>query len=284
MSHELPHESSHELPHVNAKAKKRPKTRPPWVSLLIPALLAFIALIALGTWQIQRKAWKEGLIAALDAQLAAPPIALPPPASWPNLDRQKDEYRRVTLSVTFDNSHEALVFAAPSTFRPDITDPGYWVFTPARLAGGQTVMVNRGFVPDGKQAPKSRPLGQIAGPITIVGSMRWPGARHWFTPADEPAKNLWFTADPQSMAAAKGLGPVAPFYVEQESPVPPGGLPKPGKLMVTLPDNHLQYALTWYGLALVLVIWFAAWAFSSGRGETGDDPATAPQERISTSL
>jgi surfeit locus 1 family protein len=244
------------------------KTRPPWVGLLIPVVLAFIALIGLGTWQIQRKGWKEGLIAALDAQLAAPPIALPPAAAWPTLDRSRDEYRRVTFAATFDNSKEALVFAAPSTFRPDVSGPGYWVFTPARLAGGAIVMVNRGFVPDGRQDPKSRPQGEITGPIGIVGSMRWPETHHWFTPADEPEKNLWFAADPQAMAKAKGLGTVAPFYVEQESPVPPGGLPKPGKLMVTLPDNHLQYALTWYGLALVLVIWFGAWAYSSGREQT----------------
>lgn len=236
-----------------------------WIGLLVPALLTFVVLIGLGTWQIQRKAWKEGLIATLNAQLAAPPIALPTPSTWANLDRSKDEYRRVTFSATFENGKEALLFAAPSTFRPDVEGPGYWVLTPARLADGKTVIVNRGFVPDGRQDAKTRAAGQIAGPVNIVGSMRWPGERHWFTPADEPAKNLWFTADPQAVAAAKGLGAVAPFYIEQESPVPPGRLPKPGKLMVTLPDNHLQYALTWYGLALVLVIWFGIWAYGSIR-------------------
>jgi surfeit locus 1 family protein len=236
-----------------------------WVGLLIPAIVAFIVLIGLGTWQIQRKAWKEGLIAALHAQLAAPPIALPAPATWANLDRKAEEYRRVTFSATFDNAKEALVFAAPSSFRPDVSGPGYWVFTPAHLADGKTVIVNRGFVPDGRQNPQTRPAGQVAGPVAIVGSLRWPDERHWFTPADEPTKNLWFAADPQAIAAAKGLGQVPAFYIEQESPVPPGGLPKPGKLMVTLPDNHLQYALTWYGLALVLVIMFASWAFSSAR-------------------
>jgi surfeit locus 1 family protein len=236
-----------------------------WVGLLIPALIAFVVLVGLGTWQIQRKAWKEALIAALNAQLASPPTALPAPATWARLDRVKDEFRRVTFSATFDNAKEALVFAAPSTFRPDVSGLGYWVFTPSRLADGTIVIVNRGFVPDGRQDPQTRPAGQIAEPVTIVGSMRWPDDHHWFTPGDEPAKNLWFTADPQAIAAAKGIGAVAPFYVEQESPVPPGGLPKPGKLMVTLPDNHLQYALTWYGLALVLVIMFVTWAYGQSR-------------------
>jgi surfeit locus 1 family protein len=259
------------------------KKRRSWVGLLIPALLAFIVLIGLGTWQIQRKAWKENLIATLDAQLAAPPIALPPPAAWSGLDRKDYEYRRVILQATFDNSKEALVFAAPSTFRPDVSDPGYWVFTPARLAGGDVVLVNRGFVPDGRQEPATRPQGQITGPVEIVGSMRWREEHHWFTPADEPAKNLWFSADPQAMAKAKGLGAVAPFYVEQESPVPPGGLPQPGKLRVTLPDNHLQYALTWYGLALVLVIWFGVWAFSSG-GASARREGSRPPHGASPSL
>jgi surfeit locus 1 family protein len=248
-----------------------------WIGLAIPALIGFIVLIGLGTWQIQRKGWKEGLIARLDAQLAAPPIALPLPATWAKLDRTDDEYRRVTFQAAFDNSKESLMFAAPSTLRPDVSSPGYWVFTPAQLANGGTVMVNRGFVPDGRQDPASRLQGQTAGPVEIVGSMRWPETHHWFTPADEPTKNLWFTADPQSMAAAKGLGAVAPFYVEQESPVPPGGLPKPGKLVVTLPDNHLQYALTWFGLALVLVIWFAVWAIGNERAASAANAVPPPR-------
>lgn len=243
------------------------KRRPPWLSLLLPAILAFALLIGLGTWQIQRKAWKEGLIAALHAELSAPPVALPPAAAWASLDRKRLEYHRTRFTAQFDNAKEALLFAAPSNFRPDVEGPGYWVFTPARLADGNFVMVNRGFVPDSLKDPASRPQGQIAGEVTIVGALRWPGERHWFTPDDEPAKNLWFTADPQAIAAAKGLNKqaVAPFYVEQESPVPPGGLPKPGKLVVSLPDNHLQYALTWYGLALVLLISYLSWALGSGR-------------------
>ena len=139
------------------------------------------------------------------------------------------------------------------------------MFTPARLADGGIVIVNRGFVPEGRQDPKSRSDGQISGPVDIVGAMRWPDSRHWFTPNDEPAHNLWFSRDPQAIAAAKGLGAVAPFYIEQEAPVPPGGLPQPGKLVVVLPDNHLQYAITWYGLAAALVVVFVVWAFGSRR-------------------
>jgi surfeit locus 1 family protein len=243
-----------------------------WRSLLLPALFAFAVLIALGTWQIERKAWKENLVASLTARLAAPPEALPASEAWPNLDRASNEYRRVKFSAEFDYGYEALVFGAASAFRPDVSGPGYWVFTPARLAGGKVLFVNRGFVPEARREAKSRHDGDVAGVVEITGVLRFPD-RGSFTPNDEPEKNLWFARDPAAIAAAKGLGPAPPFYVEQETPVPPGGLPRPGKIVVNLPDNHLQYALTWYGLALVLVGVFGAWAWSSIR-DGGDAPPT----------
>jgi len=243
-----------------------------WRSLLLPALLAFAVLIALGSWQIERKAWKENLIAALTARLAAPPEALPAPKTWPDLDRASSEYRRVKFSAEFDYGHEALVYGAASAFRPDVSGPGYWVFTPARLAGGSVLIVNRGFVPEARREARSRRDGDVPGAVEITGALRF-GDRGSFTPNDEPEKNLWFARDPAAIAAAKGLGAVAPFYVEQETPVPPGGLPRPGKIVVNLPDNHLQYAITWYGLALVLVVVFVAWAWSSLR-DAGEAPRT----------
>jgi len=253
---------------AGARRPRRELRQRTWLGLLVPALLAFAVLVALGTWQIQRKAWKEGLIAALTERLAAPPQALPAAKTWPSLDRASDEYRRVKFDAEFDHAHEALVYGAASAFRPDVSGPGYWVFTPARFIDGSVVIVNRGFVPEGRQDPKSRAAGEIPGKVEIVGAMRW-GDRSWFAPDDEPAKNLWFARDPAAIAAAKGLGQgpdlVAPFYVEEEAPMPPGGLPQPGPIVVKLPDNHLQYAVTWYGLALVLAVVFIAWAFSSRR-------------------
>lgn len=244
-----------------------------WRGLLLPALLAFAVLIALGIWQIERRAWKEALIASLTERVAAPTQALPAAKDWAKLDRTSDEYRRVKFTASFDNTREALVFAAATAFRPDVTSPGYWVFTPARLTDGSVVVVNRGFVPDARRDPKSRPQGEFAEPIELTGALRWPGDHHWFTPADDPARNLWFTCDPAGIAAAKGLNPklVAPFYIEQEAPAPPGGLPQPGKLVVALPDNHLQYALTWFGLAAVLAAVFGAWAATSGRQSIASD-------------
>jgi surfeit locus 1 family protein len=136
------------------------------------------------------------------------------------------------------------------------------VFTPARRADGSLVVVNRGFVPEGRQDADARAAGQVPGPIDIIGVMRWPELRGMFTPADDAGRNLWFVRDHSAMAAAKNWGPVAPFFIDQEAPSPPGGLPKVGKIAPNLPDNHLQYALTWYGLALVLVVVFPLWARS----------------------
>ena len=241
-----------------------------WIGLLFPALLAFIVLIGLGTWQVERKAWKEALIAALTERLGAPPQALPAPATWQNLDPANDEYRHVKFTALFDHAAEALVHGAASAFRPDVSGPGYWVFTPARLTDGSLVIVNRGFVPEDRKEPASRSAGQVSGPVEIIGALRWPDTRHWFTPQDDAAHNLWFNRDPHAIAAAKGLGAVAPFFVEMEAPVPPGGLPSPGKIVVNLPDNHLQYAITWYGLAAALVGVFAVWAFGSRNRKNGE--------------
>jgi surfeit locus 1 family protein len=243
--------------------------RLPWLGALAAAVLAFAILIGLGTWQLQRKTWKEALIASLTERLAAPPAALPVPALWPKLDQPSDEYRRVAFSATFDYGNDALVYAGGSALRPDVSGIGYWVFTPARLADGGTLMVNRGFVPEGRQDRSFRATGEGAGPLAITGVMRWPEPRHWFTPNDDPAKSLWFVRDPQAIAAAKGIAAVAPFYVEQETPVPAGGLPQPGKVVVNLPDNHLQYAVTWYGLAVALVGVYGAWAFGRRRRKPG---------------
>jgi surfeit locus 1 family protein len=238
--------------------------------LVVPAIFTLIGLallIGLGVWQLERKAWKEALIDALARRMSAAPAPLPPPERWASLDAAHDEFTRVAFRAAFENDQEALVFAGASAFRPDVTGTGYWAFTPARLAGGVRVVVNRGFVPEANKDPATRAAGHLAGPVDIVGVLRWPEHGGWFTPAGEPARNLWFARDHLAIAAAKGWGNVAPFYVEQEAPVPPGGDPLPGKLVVNLPNNHLQYALTWFGLAAVLAAVFAAFVRARRREE-----------------
>jgi len=91
--------------------------------------------------------------------------------------------------------------------------------------------------------------------------MRWPEVRGSFTPADDPKNNVWFLRDSNSIATFKKWATAAPFYIDQEEPAPTGGWPKPGKLEAHLTDNHLQYAITWFGLAFSLggayVVWLA---------------------------
>ena len=230
--------------------------------LIVPLAITLVGvalLVGLGTWQLQRKGEKDALVASLQARLAEP-AKFPAPQTWPELKLEDAEYRRVTFLAEFVPGEEALVHSAGSAFRPDVSGPGYWVFSPARLPGGSVLVVNRGFVPEGRQDPASRAGGQLTGLIDITGAMRWPEARNAFTPADSPKANLWFARDHLAMAEAKSWGTVAPFYVEQEAPVPPGGLPRPGRLEPSLPNNHLQYAITWYALALALLTIFAVWA------------------------
>jgi surfeit locus 1 family protein len=226
-------------------------------SLVLPAIFVLGALgvlIALGTWQLERKAWKEGLIATLNNRLSAPPAPMPAPERWQRLDAARDEFTRVEFPAAFVPGEEALVYASGSGLRPDVKEPGYWIFSPARLSGGSLVVVNRGFVPEGRQDARTRPDGEPEGVVDIVGVLRWSEPRGTFTPNDEPDKNLWFARDPAAMAAAKGWGNVAPFYIDQEAPPAPGDLPRVGPLKVNLPNNHLQYTVTWYGLALVLLV------------------------------
>ena len=120
---------------------------------IIFTLVAVAALVALGTWQLERRSWKEGLIADLQDKLSAAPVALPPRERWPQLSAEKDEFRRVTFRAEFLDQ-EALVYTSGSAIRPDVSGPGYWVLSPARLTDGSLVIVNRGFVPEGKQDPK----------------------------------------------------------------------------------------------------------------------------------
>jgi surfeit locus 1 family protein len=222
------------------------------------ALVGVAILVGLGLWQLDRKAWKENLIAAMTTRLAREPADLPPRDSWGRLVPERNEFARVGFPAEFLPGQEALVYSAGAAFRPDVKGPGYWVFAPARLAGGSIVIVNRGYVPLDRKDPASRVDG-VKGSLDIVGIVRWPETRGLFTPADDPPGNVWYLRDIAAIAAAKKWPAAAPFYIEEESPVPPGGLPLPGKLQANLPDNHLQYAITWFGLALALAGVYVVW-------------------------
>jgi surfeit locus 1 family protein len=240
--------------------------------LLVPTVTTMIivaALLALGAWQLERRVDKLALIAALDERLAAVPVALPPPVRWGELSPAKDEFRRVTLNGVIDARDPAQVFASPSPLRKDISGTGTWAFVPVKLASGETVVVNRGFVADGQDAGQG-----ASGPVTLTGYIRFPEAPGWLTPHADRTRRLWFVRDHLAMVQALGWAEprrVAPFYIDLEGPVPPGGIPKPGPLLVRLKNDHLQYAITWFLLAGAVTIAFGFWLRGARR-----DPPVAP--------
>ncbi len=238
-------------------AQPQRPSRGGFIEVTLVVIVGVAILCGLGVWQMQRKAWKENLIATLNAELAKPPVDLPPRTAWKDLKAESHEWHRVHFLAEFIPGQEALVYTAGSSFRPDVKGPGYWVFAPARLAGGSVVIIDRGFVPmDHKDAASHSAPQKLT---DIVGVMRWPEQSGTFTPGADVKGNVWYARDIGAIAAAKQWPDFAPFYIEQESPVPPGRWPKPGKLVVNLPDNHLQYALTWFGLALGLAGLYVYW-------------------------
>lgn len=219
---------------------------------------ASAVLLSLGVWQLHRLAWKNGLIAQIEARAKAPPSPLPSMAEWPNLSPEDYEYRHVAFDGRFENDKEALVFHPSGGPK---REPGYLVLTPLRLPGGGYVIVDRGFVPDDRKDRSARAEGEIEGDVHVSGLMRQPEARNLFTPTDEPDLGRFFTRDPAKIAAHFGLRQAAPFSVDADDEPVPGGWPKGGATALAFPNNHLSYAFTWFGLALGLAGVFAAYAW-----------------------
>jgi len=237
--------------------------------------LAIVTLfIGLGGWQLQRRVEKHALVAALTERLAVVPGPLPSAALWSALTPERDEFRRVSFAASYQPLPDAMVYSSGSAVRGDVIAPGTWAFLPAQLLAGETVVINAGFVQNAMQdrAQQDRAvMGLIIHePVTLIGYIRFPEIAGALTPAENPAKRLWFTRDHLAMARVLGWGKVAPFYIDLEKPVPSTGIPKPGALDVHLKDDHMQYAITWFGLAVAVVIAFGVWVGCSGdKGQGG---------------
>ncbi|SON54662.1 hypothetical protein HDIA_1121 [Hartmannibacter diazotrophicus] len=243
--------------------------------LSILVLGAFAVLCSLGTWQVSRLYWKEALIDSVETRIHAPPQALPAVAEWPSLKADDIQYRRVAFDAVYDHSKEIHVFIALGSPKGAIGGQGYFVVTPATLADGKVILVNRGFVPLERKDPATRPEGQVTGVQHIVGLMRPPEVASWLSPANDTVKNVWFTRNPAEMAAADGIDPsaVAPFTVDAEAGEAPGGLPQGGETIVSFPNSHLQYAVTWFGLAAALVAVYVAYLLR-GHGSRSREPGS----------
>jgi cytochrome oxidase assembly protein ShyY1 len=226
-------------------------------------LLMLALFVGLGFWQLQRRVEKHVLIAALTERLAAAPIALPEPAEWGGLKPGRDEFRRVRFTAMYEPVPDAMVYSSGSAVRTDISGPGTWAFMPARLPGGNTVVINAGFVQNTMQdrSQQDRAVANLVrhAPVMLTGYIRFPETAGLLTPSENRVKRLWFTRDHLAMARALDWGEVAPFYIDLEQPVPANGIPKPGPLQVHLNDDHLQYAITWFTLAAAVLIAFSVW-------------------------
>lgn len=225
--------------------------------LTVLALGAFAVLIGLGTWQVKRLQWKEGLIASIDERIVSEPVPLAE-IERRLADADGIEYRPVTVSGTFDHAGEAHFFATHNG------RTGYYVYTPLMLADGRALFVNRGFVPYDNKDPATRPQGQVEGEITVTGLARTaigekPSS---LVPDNDLEKNIFYWKDLSNMSAQAGFKmdtAVVQLFIDADDALNPGGLPVGGVTIIDLPNNHLQYAITWFGLAAALAGVFGAW-------------------------
>jgi surfeit locus 1 family protein len=229
----------------------------PIPKLTVAAVIMFAILLGLGIWQIQRLQWKLNLIATVNHNLTAPPISL---ADALKLGDGGAAYHRVALTGRFDNSGEAYVFATG----PD-GQPVYHVLAPFILANGKALMVDRGYVPMALKSPKARKAGESAGTRRIVGVWRIPDAASFFTPQPDLRGRIWFDRDVAAIAKTDHVRLLAPVIIEADATANPGGWPKGGQTVVDFPNNHLQYAITWFALAAGLLLVYFAYHRSQGR-------------------
>jgi len=222
------------------------------IGFTVLALAMLAVLIGLGMWQVKRLHWKEGLIAAIDARTKGEPIGLEQAIALAKEGRDPT-YFRVHVEGRFDNSKERYLFSQ------SISDgsPGWHVITPFTTTQGELVLVDRGFVPDYLKDPPTRASGQIEGATTITGIVRAPDTQGFFTPSNEPVANRWFWRDLNGMVFSMfptATLDVPPFFIEAEKSDVPGGWPEGGQTRLELPNNHLQYAITWFALAAALIV------------------------------
>jgi len=194
-------------------------------------------LIGLGVWQLQRLQWKEGLIAELDTRLSAPPVAVP---SAP--DPERDSLLRVHAAGALGARELDVLTSLPPY------GPGFRVIAPLKAADGRRLLVDLGYVPE---AMKATTGPRIAGPVEVTGALYWPDETDSFTPVPDRKANIWFARDLAPMAEALGT---EPLLIIAESVTPGAEWPKPRRLGVNLPNNHLQYAITWFSLALAWAV------------------------------
>ena len=240
---------------IPAGASPAPRSsRARWLAATFACLMC-LGFIALGTWQVIRLQWKLALIERVDQRVHAAPVPAPAPPAWPGVSKEQDEYRHVTLQGHFLPGADALVQATTDL------GSGYWLLSPFCTSDGAIVYVNRGFVPPSRPKPETGNnlvCAPVAATAQVVGLLRLPEPAGGFLRKNDPAADRWFSRDVGAIAAARKLGAVAPYFVDQEAAHPPvPGEPVGGLTVLSFTNNHLVYALTWFALAIMAAI--GAW-------------------------
>lgn len=217
-----------------AGPERAPRSALTLTVLGVLAALGIAALLSLGVWQVQRLAWKTDLIERVETRLASPPSPAPTPAEWADVSEANDEYRKVTVTGRFLHDQSVQTQAVTAL------GAGFWLMTPVQTADG-TYLVNRGFVPSDNRDGATLPEGDV----TVTGLMRMTEPEGGFLRKNDPAADRWFSRDVAAIGSAKGLT-LAPFFIDAEIGQ---GLPVGGLTVVSFPNKHLGYALTWFALA-----------------------------------
>jgi surfeit locus 1 family protein len=239
-----------------------PRARLLWAAAIA---LAGALFIALGTWQLYRMQWKHALIDRVNQRAHAAPVAAPGRAAWPGLSADNAEYRRVRAAGTLLPGHDTLVQATTEH------GLGYWVMTPLRTADGDTILVNRGFVATRQDG--ARAAIAAARPAAVTGLLRMGQPGGSFLRRNDAAAQRWYSRDVQAIAAAHGLGAVAPYFIDADADAEgqaadsQAGQPIGGLTVIAFTDNHLVYALTWYALALMIIVF--TWQIKRKKRQTG---------------
>ena len=226
---------------------------PAWRRFLVPSLSTLamlLLLIGLGTWQVYRLHWKEGILAQIAKAEAAPPIPLPaePEPYTPS------PYTKIAVTgrYRFDQAAQYGAEVRDTSAGPTM---GAYQIVPLERTGAPTILVDRGWIPQNRQASLSQP----AGAVTVAGYVRPEETQHWFSPTDDDAGRQFFTLDPAVIGAVVGAPNPEPYTLVALGPETAGTYPAPAQHLPRPPNNHLSYVITWYGLAVALLIIFGAW-------------------------
>ncbi|MET0360418.1 MAG: SURF1 family protein [Sphingobium sp.] len=220
------------------------RRRPAGVAIAVALVLAAMGFAMLGVWQLERRVQKHALIAAVDARTRAAPMEAPGPRDWHGIDAESDAYRHIRATGRYRPNRRTLVRAVSDL------GAGYWVIEPLDT-GRFALLINRGFIPQGRRdADLPTPQGQV----TVTGLLRVTEPGGAFLRANNPAADRWFSRDVGAIARARSLPDAAPYFLDADAAANGSGQPLGGLTVIRFADNHLVYALTWFGMA-ALSLW-----------------------------